>query len=708
LSDSTRRPNRLAGEKSPYLLQHAHNPVDWYPWGDEAFAEAKRRNVPIFLSIGYATCHWCHVMERESFENERVAAALNSHFVPVKVDREERPDVDRIYMTAMQLMGLGGGWPLNVFLTPDLAPFYGGTYFPPETARHGQPGMLQVLPHVAKAWREQREDLAENGSRLFSALEEIARGEKVAGAGATPTPRALAAAAVAAFERICDRTHGGFGTQPKFPTASNLAFLLREGSASARAMALAQLDAMRAGGIHDHLGGGFHRYSVDEHWLVPHFEKMLYDQAQLALAYLDAFRVAHRPEDAATARAILDYVARDLTGAHGAFLSAEDADSEGEEGRFYAWTPAQVEAALTSEDALLFCARYGVVAGGNFEETGTTVLSHAMPLADAITAAGLDDTEEEAEARLSVARSRLFAVRAKRPRPLLDDKVITAWNGMTIRAFAHAATTLDDAGFATRAERAADFAWTTLCGGGRGDLKRRFREGEVAGAGQLDDHACLAWGFLGVFEATAEPIWLERAVHVTTRMIERFADDAGGGFFESPAGDASIRVRMKEAYDGAEMGGNSIALLVLVELAELLDRDDWRGRARIALDAFAARLVAQPIAMPMLLVALLRAEAGARHVVVAAAGSGAGGALPADPAVRALVRRFHAAFRPFDLLLRIDDRPARGRLAALVPWIGPLVAKDGAATAYVCVDRACRAPVTTVADFAEALGDSPA
>ncbi len=700
MSETTRPSNRLLGEKSPYLLQHAHNPVAWRPWGPEAFADAKRRNVPIFLSIGYSTCHWCHVMERESFENEKVAALLNAHFVPVKVDREERPDIDRIYMTAMQMMGMGGGWPLNVFLTPDLAPFYGGTYFPPDAAVGGRPGMMQVLPHVAKAWREQRGDLEENGSRVFAALEALAAG----GAdGAAAPVRALFDAALAGLDKIFDRTHGGFGGQPKFPTPVNLAFLQRVATPGARAMAFAQLDAMRAGGIHDQLGGGFHRYAVDERWLVPHFEKMLYDQAQIALAYLEGHRVAGRPEDAAAARGIFGNVARDLTGAHGAFLSAEDADSEGEEGRFYVWTPAQLEAALPADDARLFAARYGVTAEGNFEETGATVLHEAQSLEAAAASVGL--SPEDAAVRLESACAHLFQLRESRPRPHKDDKVITAWNGLMIRAFACGATTLDDPELAGRAERAAEFVWKSLCAAGRGDVKRRWREGEAAGAGQLDDHAFLAWGFLGLFEATADPTWLERALHLTERMIDRFADKDGGGFFESPAGDKSVRVRMKDAYDGAEMAGNSIAALVLLELAALTNRADLRTRAQALLDTFAGRIATQPLAMPMMLVALQRAEAGARHVVIAAPGAGAGGATPADPGVAAMARAFHTTFRPNDLLLRIDERPSRGRLAALVPWIGPLVARDDAATGYVCVDRACRAPVTTVDDFMAALAD---
>jgi uncharacterized protein YyaL (SSP411 family) len=702
----TGAPNRLAAEKSPYLQQHAHNPVDWRPWGADAFAEAKKRDVPLFLSIGYSTCHWCHVMEHESFEDEGIAALLNKYFVPVKVDREERPDVDRLYMTAMQAMGTGGGWPLNVFLTPDLAPFYGGTYFPPET-RHGQPGMMQLLPHVHKAWTDQRADLEENGRRVFEALEGLARTE--AETAAAPFT-ALFDGAFASLTHMFDRKHGGFGGRPKFPSIVNLNFLQREAvrveasdpdrARQARAMAFAQLDAMRAGGIHDHLGGGFHRYAVDERWLVPHFEKMLYDQAQIAIAYLEAWRVAHRESDAAAARGILDYVARDLTGAHGGFLSAEDADSPGPdgtsaEGAFYVWTPEELKAALTAQDAALFAHRHGVTASGNFEHTGASVLHEAASLAEVAASAG--KSEEDVAARLSDARGRLFAAREKRPRPSRDDKVIAAWNGLMIRAFALGATTLDDPALAARAAAAGEFAWSSLYDPGRGDLKRRWREGEASAAGQLDDYAFLAHGFVALFEATAQPLWLDRAIQLAEAMIARFADKEGGAFFESPAGDSSVRVRMKDGFDGAEMAGNSIAALVLVELGELTDRADLRAQATSTLEYYARRLAAQPLAMPQMLVAMQRALAGARHVVIAAPGAGD------DATAREMARAFHRAFRPNDLLIRVDERPQRARIAALAPWIGPLSARGEQATAYVCVDRACKAPVQTVDEFAAAL-----
>jgi len=688
---SEHRANRLAGEKSPYLLQHAHNPVDWHPWGDEAFALAQRTDRPIFLSIGYATCHWCHVMERESFEDERVAALLNAGFVPIKVDREERPDVDRIYMNALQAMGLGGGWPLNVFLTPDLAPFYGGTYFPP-TSQHGRPGMLELLPRVTEAWTGDRAALEENGAQLLAALGARAGGED---AGPEAGTAALCDAAFAALERVADPEWGGFGRQPKFPTPANLAFLWADAArveaadparaGRTRQLALLQLARMKEGGIHDHLGGGFHRYSVDRQWLVSHFEKMLYDQAQLASAYLEAYRATGLAEWASAARGIFDYVARDLTGAHGGFLSAEDADSEGEEGRFYVWRPDELVALLGADDARLFAAHYGVTEAGNFEHTGSSVLHEARALDDVAQAAGVSPVE--ATSRLEAARARLLAARASRPRPLLDDKVIAAWNGLMISALAQGAVVLRDPVLAARAARAAGFVLAELRDRASGALARRWRDGEAKGAGQLDDHAFLARGLIDLHQATFDPTWLEHAVALTDAMIERFADDAQGGFFESPAGDPSIRVRMKDDFDGAELAGNSVAAEVCVELGALTDRADLTARGRAALAAYARRLTDHPSGMPRMLVTMIGAARAPRHVAIIAGAQGLAG----DDA-RALVAAARDALQSPDLLLVTDGGPDHARTAQLVPFLRPLVAREGRATAYVCALGACHAP----------------
>ena len=686
-SPAPARTNRLAREKSPYLLQHASNPVDWYPWGEEAFARAHVEDKPIFLSIGYSTCHWCHVMERESFENDEVAAALNADFVPVKVDREERPDVDRIYMSAMQALGQGGGWPLNVFLTPDLKPFWGGTYFPPSSVM-GRPGLLQLLPRLAEVWRTQRDQIEGAGEQVMALLGTLAsvRGERL------PTP-VLAERCAQFLETQHDDAHGGFGTAPKFPSPANLYFLLRraarggEGSERERGMALAQLEAMRANGIHDHLGGGFHRYATDRAWRIPHFEKMLYDQALLADAYLDAFRATGEPRWAEAARGVFDYVARDLTSPEGAFWSAEDADSEGEEGRFYVWTPAELEAALEDGAAKVFAHRYGVTPEGNFEH-GATVLHEAHTLAETAAAFGL--AEAEAAEALSRARATLLAARAKRVRPHLDDKVITAWNGLMIAAFAYGARTLergaagrDPGSLAGRAERAAEFVWARLRVAD-GALLRRYRDGEAALAGQLDDHAYFARACLELFAATTEPRWLERAASVTETMLARFWDEEDGAFFDSPADANGVSVRLKDGYDGAELAGNSVAAEVLVRVASLMERDDWRERAERAFAYHASRLASAPWAMPRMVAVMERAALPPRHVVIAG---------PREREdTRSLVDVVESRLRPDeDIVLVSDD--TRAALERFAPFAAALPMKDGRATAYACVAYACRQPV---------------
>ena len=687
---SHRKPNRLLHEKSPYLLQHAYNPVDWYPWGEEAFAKARAEGKPIFLSIGYSTCHWCHVMERESFEDDSVAALLNEHFVPIKVDREERPDVDRLYMTAMQAMGMGGGWPLNAFLTPDLHPFFGGTYFPPR-AKMGRPGLIEILPRLHDAWTTQRLQVEQAGERVMEALGGLAApdsGEAERGP--------LFGEAAASLARLNDAERGGFGNAPKFPSIVNLDFLLRYWARDpgkhehAREMVVAQLEAMQAGGIHDQIGGGFHRYSTDREWLVPHFEKMLYDQAQIAWAYLEAFQVTGRADFAATARDVFAYVFRDLSSPEGGFLSAEDADSEGEEGRFYVWTPAQLEEALGPEDATLVAERFGVTAAGNFEP-GPSILHRARPVEDVAKQHHLDAAA--CRGRIGRAKAALLAARSKRVRPHLDDKVITAWNGLMIAACARGARALDDPALAARAARAAEFVWAHLRDPRTGELRRAFRGGPT-GAGQLDDYADYAFGLIELYSATFDPRWLERAVRVTELQVERFWDDRDGGFFESPAGDPYVKLRMKDDFDGAEIAGNSIAAYNLERLAVLLDREDWRRLAGRTLDYYARRLRTHPTAMPRMLVAMDLEQSVARHIVIAGKADGED--------THAMIREFDRRFLPHDLLLRVTpaDAPA---LAKLAPFAAALPAKDGHATAYVCVNYACELPATDAAAFAAQL-----
>jgi uncharacterized protein YyaL (SSP411 family) len=655
--------------------------VDWFPWGDEAFARARDQDKPIFLSIGYSTCHWCHVMERESFMNDDVAAALNADFVPVKVDREERPDVDRMYMSAMQALGQGGGWPLNVFLTPELEPFWGGTYFPPSTTL-GRAGLLQILPQLAQAWREQRDQIRTTGAQVLALLGTLS------GAGGEARPTAELADTCAAYlERQHDDAHGGFGSAPKFPSPANLTFLLgrwargARGAETARRMVLAQLEAMRANGLHDHLGGGFHRYATDRQWRIPHFEKMLYDQALLADAYLDGYRASGDRRWADTARGVFEYVARDLTAPDGAFFSAEDADSEGEEGRFYAWTPAQLASVLDADLARLFAHHYGVSEHGNFEH-GTSVLYEAHPAADADTAT-----------RLAEARARLLAARALRVRPHRDDKIITAWNGLMIAALAHGARTLGEPAYAERAERAAEFVWTRLRAAD-GSLLRRWRDGEAAFAGQLDDHAYFARACRELHAATQAPFWLERAEMVTEAMLARFWDDAEGGLFESPADADGVRVRLKDGFDGAELAGNSIAADNLWRLGMLFERVDWCERAQRSFTFHAGRLAAAPWAMPRMIAAMERGAVAPHHVVIA-------GELERDD-TRALVAVYESRLRPDEDLVVVVEA-SRGRLAKLVPFAAELPMRDGRATAYVCLDYACRQPVHEPQELAALL-----
>ncbi len=680
MSAPTHPANRLAHEKSPYLLQHAHNPVDWYPWGEEAFARARREDKPIFLSIGYSTCHWCHVMERESFEDEQVAERLRADFVAIKVDREERPDVDRIYMTAMQAMGQGGGWPLNVFLAPTLEPFFGGTYFPP-TTRHGRTGMRELLPQVAEAWRTQRGPITETGARVRELLATLSSPER--------DPESidlLERGCIDWLERAHDATHGGFGNAPKFPSPGNLTFLFRwferdrDARGHALAMAVGQLDAMRRGGVHDHVGGGFHRYSTDREWLVPHFEKMLYDQALIADNLLDAFAATGDARHADTARGVFAYVARDLTSPEGGFFSAEDADAEGEEGRFHVWTPAQLAEVLGPADAALVAEFHGVTAHGNFEH-GASILHEAEP------------APADVAPRLAAARARLLAARERRVRPHLDDKVLTAWNALMIATLARGARMLGEPALAERAARAAEFVWQHLRAPD-GALLRRWREGEAAGAGQLDDHAYYALACLELYAATFDPQWLARALQVADVMLARFWDDADGACFESPAGDASVLVRMKDGFDGAELAGNSVAALVLVRLAHMTARADLLEKAERIVAFHARRLAGNPFAMPVMLVAMrLWAEPG-RHLVVAGE--------PEAADTRALLAVAARAACTSDQVLLVSQA-TRAALAHVAPFTAALTPIDGRAAAYVCIERACRLPVTDPDAFAAQL-----
>ncbi len=701
--------NRLAQEKSPYLLQHAHNPVDWFPWGAEAFEKARTEDKPIFLSIGYSTCHWCHVMERESFEDERIAALLNRDFVPIKVDREERPDVDRIYMTFVQATTGGGGWPMSVWLTPELKPFFGGTYFPPEN-RWGQPGFASVLTQLAAAWRNQRPQIQDSAREI---LEQLRKTVSVAPArhASTPVDHTLLDSGFFAFRRSFDTQRGGFGGAPKFPRPSVHNFLLRyyarNRNQEALDMVLLTLREMAKGGMHDQLGGGFHRYSVDDRWFVPHFEKMLYDQAQLAISYLEAFQITREPVYAATARGILDYVLRDMTDREGGFYSAEDADSvidPGEpdrkgEGAFYIWSAEEIRALAGAPVADWLCYRYGVEEHGNVthdpheEFTGRNILYEVHSVED--TAAHFEHDPAEVRAALEQAKHVLFETRSRRVRPHLDDKILTAWNGLMISAFALGGAALDEPAYAAAAQRAAEFLIARMYEPHSGILLRRYRQGDALIPGFLDDYALFTQALLDLYEAQFERRHLDLAIRLAARQRELFEDREHGAFFSTAADDASLVLRVKEDYDGAEPSGNSVAALNLLRLAQITGRTEFRASAEKLMAAFEPRLSAAPVAIPQLLVACEFLLSDPRQIVIAGDRE--------SPDTRALLRELHAHFLPNRIVLLLDSGETRAALAAGIPALEGMNPVDGHAAAYVCRNFTCRLPVSEPAALAELL-----
>jgi uncharacterized protein len=592
-------PNRLAGESSPYLLQHAGNPVDWYPWGSEALERARAEERPIFLSIGYSACHWCHVMEHESFEDQAIARVMNEHFVCVKVDREERPDLDQIYMNAVQLMTGRGGWPMSVFLTPELKPFYGGTYWPP-TSRQGMPGFDQVLAAVADAWKNRRPQAVEQADSLTEHLSAIAAGPADEG---DLQPRLLQQA-TAAIERAFDPTYGGFGAAPKFPHPMDLRLLLhvwhRHPDEQILHAVTHTLDKMAAGGIYDQLGGGFHRYSVDERWLVPHFEKMLYDNALLVPCYLDAHLVTGAAEYARVARETCDYVLREMTDPAGGFYSTQDADSEGQEGKFFVWTPGEIEAVLGAEAAATFSRVYDVTPDGNFEH-GRTILNRPKTLAQCAQILGRDETDLRRE--LDESRAKLLAEREKRVRPGLDDKVLVAWNGLMIEALAQAACVLDEPRYRSAAARAADFILTKMRRQD-GRLLHSWRAGSARLDAYLDDYTALAGGLVSLYEADFCERWIEEAVRLAELVLELFRDRERGGFFFTASDHESLITRQKDLYDNAVPSGNSMAALALLRLGKLTGRQDFLDAAEGTLRAGAALVEQAPRAAGQMLLAL--------------------------------------------------------------------------------------------------------
>jgi len=706
-------PNRLAREKSPYLLQHADNPVDWLPWGEEAFAKARDENKPIFLSIGYSTCHWCHVMAHESFESAEVAAVMNREFVNIKVDREERPDVDRVYMTFVQATTGGGGWPMSVWLTPELKPFVGGTYFPPED-RWGQPGFTKVLDKIAAAWKQNREQISEQGTKIIAALEQ--------GTGASngdPTPKLGRKTLEAAYQQIArgyDAHEGGFGVAPKFPRPVTLNFLTRvyarnPGSDSGKhalEMNIFTLRKMAAGGMHDQIGGGFHRYSVDAYWHVPHFEKMLYDQAQLAVAYLDAFQITHEPLLEEVARDTLDYVRRDMTAKEGGFFSAEDADSEvpgstehkKQEGAFYVWSKEEVDAALGAA-AEVFDFHYAVKAEGNVpsggDPHGEFTAKNILIELGTVPATAKHFGKDEAEVRqlLATARQTLFSVRAKRPRPHLDDKIITAWNGLMISAFARAAQVLNDPVYLESAIRAATFVSKELYDGSRKVLFRNYREGRSAVEGFADDYAFYVQGLLDLYEASFDVGWLRFAIELQEIQDRLFFDSKRGGYFTGSGNDPSILLRLREDNDSAEPAASSIAALNLLRLAQIRNDADSYERAEKTIDAFAPQIGHFASAMPQMLVALDLTLSEPRQIVIAGHRDSA--------ETRSLISEVHRHFVPNKVLLLADGGEGQRYLEEKLEALHGMKPVDGKPAAYICENFTCKAPVTDPAKLAKVL-----
>ncbi len=689
--------NRLAREKSPYLLQHAYNPVDWYAWGDEAFEEAKAQDKPIFLSIGYSTCHWCHVMEKESFENDETAKLMNDTFVSIKVDREERPDIDHMYMTVCQMMTGSGGWPLNIIMTPDRRPFFAGTYFPKES-RHGRLGLDELSRKIKVLWNQNRDQVLDSSEKVMLALNRIQEEPPGESLG-----KDILNTAFRQLSQRYDPKHGGFSNAPKFPTAHNMLFLLRywkrTGDESALSMVEHTLEAMRLGGIYDHVGSGFHRYSTDDRWLVPHFEKMLYDQAMLATLYTEAYQATGKEEYARTAHEIFAYVLRDMTATEGGLFSAEDADSEGAEGKFYVWTMDEIRNVLDSPEAELVTEVYRAVEEGNFHEeaigrlTGSNILH--MRQTPSQTASRLGVTPGELEAKLDRAREKLFKAREKRIHPHKDDKILTDWNGLMIAALSKAAQVFDRPEYADAAMQAADFILTALRAPD-GRLLHRYRDGEAGLPAHVDDYAFMIWGLLELYEATFKVDYLKAALDLNRLFVQHFWDAGRGGFYFTSADGSELPVRKKEIYDGATPSGNSVAALNLLRLHRITGDPEFEKRADLLGRAFSGSVNQFPSAYTQLLVAL-EFSIGPSHEIVITGRAGA-----TDTA--RLLNELRRPFLPNKVVL---FRPADGdspEIAGIAPYTKDQKSLDGKATAYVCANFSCEMPTSDPARMMELLG----
>jgi uncharacterized protein YyaL (SSP411 family) len=693
MSTSNRSPNRLANETSLYLRQHAYNPVDWYPWGPEALARARELGRPIFLSVGYSACHWCHVMEHESFEDEATAKYLNDHFVCVKVDREERPDLDTIYMNALQVLTReGGGWPLSVFLTPDLTPFYAGTYYPPDDryAPH-RPSFRRLLAGITDAWENRRDEIAEVGRNVA----EFLGGMGGLGPAEGSLDPELLRTAVSALRRNFDPTHGGFGYAPKFPHALELRLLLRAakrfGDDTALQMARHTLDKMARGGMYDQVGGGFHRYSVDAQWLVPHFEKMLYDNALLTTAYVEAFQLTRDPFYEQIARETLDYVLREMTSEPGAFFSTQDADSEGEEGKFYVWSEKEIHDVLGPELGEFACRVWGVTERGNFE--GHNILHRTKT--DEQDARVLGLSVEEFRSKLAEAKRKLYEVRSKRVWPGRDEKILTAWNGLMIAAFAHAGPMLGEPRYTQAAVRAADYLLTNLRTPG-GRLFRTAGVGQPAKlAGYLEDYAYLADALVTLYEATFEPKYLRAAVELADAMLKHFKDPAGPGFFYTADDHERLIARTKDLHDGSTPSGNAMAVTALLRLAKLCDRRDFAAAAEETLRGYREVMAEHPAASGQMLVALDFHLGAVQEVAVIGRKD--------DAELKEVLAAVRGGFRPNQVVAFHD--PAIGSPPEFIPLLKDRPMADGMVTTYVCENFVCKAPLVGAEAVRQFVGE---
>jgi uncharacterized protein YyaL (SSP411 family) len=707
------KPNKLISEKSPYLLQHAYNPVDWYAWGDEAFEKAKKEDKPIFLSIGYSTCYWCHVMEREIFENEKMAELMNKYFVSIKVDREERPDVDRVYMTALQAMTGSGGWPMSMFLTPALKPFYGATYIPPNS-KYNMPGFEDLVTEIHNAWKTRRDEIEKSSDTIIKHIGQFTaqKSEK------TSLNEGIFKKAAEQFKGGFDEEYGGFGGAPKFPRPVGFNFLLRaykrfslhrgeiQRGADTLRMVVRTLFQMAKGGIYDHLGGGFHRYSVDKFWIVPHFEKMLYDQAQLVSVYLDAYQLTKEKFFADTAEDVLKYVERKLTHNDGGFYSAEDAESaldasnpdEKEEGAFYVWEKSEIDNLLGEKNSEVFCFYFGVGSRGNapagsdphnvFENKN--ILYNARSLSE--TANKFEISTDEAHKIISESKKILFEAREKRPEPHLDDKILTSWNGLMISAFAKAYNIFSDEKYIELAKKSADFILKNLYKGKV--LMHRFRDDEARFDGTLEDYAFFIQALVDLYESCFDEGFLERAIEMTNLMIKYLYDDSDGGFFDTSDNDKSILVRTKEDYDSAEPTGNSIAIMNLLRLSQLTENKDYYDKAEKSLELFSGKMTAQPYATPQMLCALDFSLTKPKQIIISGKRN--------DKVALDMIHEVHAHYIPNKILIFAEA----GKQNKLIPYLSSIIKPIDKTTVYICENYTCKLPTSDLSEFKKMLEEN--